>query len=307
MSLLNCVSVFSETNLSGKSFWTGCPMDSHYAIWPSYALMNKGLYRNIRSARLLSSPLADTTLLLFLGAPSIEGQILDFTEFTGSFLQITNAQSGNPLDLPVLGPFTTALAVIAPHQENKREFRISARDEFVSQLNNLVSANLSDSPAQLVGAPIITLNIDLDRSTLYWYFVLQVCLPLKVDYFTAHYDASITLDTRLFVLNHTLECAIYFHSVWAEDGYWQGKIENELETRFVNNLSSINRSLQNAIDTEMQKLGSPKLQGVYLLPGKQSIPGKKSDLIPAGTPGFSGPAGMSYCPKWDDVTIVFEL
>jgi hypothetical protein len=262
----------------------GVSRTTRYQRASQAALSDRDLWRRISSARLFSSTDADTTLILF-GFPV---PFVNFPDYTGSFIQFTNARSGSELNVNVpgsLNDLTDSLLLVATNRGP--ETRLSFRDLFLSRWRTTIDSKLSGG-AKRSGDPTLTWEMfpegisHLNPERIYLKIHQQ--LDIEIDWWP-DYEASITYHIFLF-LNSAgrLRGSVARWAYWIEGGAKADDIEDRLAPAVIAGMDDLNSQLSSTLDVLPFTF-----TGLYYLPGRQLTP------APTGTL-----TGMTT----DDVTIV---
>ncbi len=283
MSISVLASVFQHSNQGGRMALYGVSRTTRYQRASESDLDSRDLWRQISSARLLSSTEADTTLIL-CGFPV---SFYNPPNYTGSYVQFTNARSGADFNVNLpgsLNDLTDSLLLVATNRGP--ETRLSFRDLFLQRWRTTIDSKLSGG-AKRSGDPILTWEMFpegisyLDPQRIY--LKVHQKLDIEIDWWP-DYEASITYHILLFLSSGRLRGNVARWAYWIEGGAKADDIEEELAPAVIAGMNDLNAQLATA-------LGAIPITftDLYYLPGRQ--------LAPAQTGTLSG---------WttDDVTIV---
>jgi len=287
MPITVLASVFSGPNQTGTSRVYGVGTSGRYFRVRRSTLSAAGLRAQISSATLYSSPTSHTTLLLF-GFP---GGFLTLPDFTGAFVQLTNAISGQEFDTnlaPNFDNMATSLLLVRTAKAN--EIRVSFRDIFLTKWKSVIDAALSGG-AKRHGDPTLTWEMFplavsyLDSSLMY--LKIHQRLDIEIDWWP-DYEATITYHIFLYLdgAKHVRGFVARW-AYWIEGGVKSDDIEDKLRPAVIAGANTLNAELGSALNL----LSFLPFSELYYLPGRQ--------LTPAPTGALNG---WTY----DDVTIVLQ-
>jgi hypothetical protein len=284
VSISVLASVFEHSNQAGRMALYGVSRTTRYQRATEDGLSDRDLWRRISSARLFSSREADTTLIL-CGFPVL---FYNPPNYTGVFVQFTNARSGSDMNVNVPGSFndvTDSLLLVATNRG--AETRLSFRDLFLERWKTTIDSKLSGG-AKRAGDPTLTWEMfpegisHLDPNRMYLKVHQQ--LDIEIDWWP-DYEASITYHIFLF-LNSSgrLRGGVARWAYWIEGGAKADDIEDRLAPAVIAGMDDLNSQLSSTLNALPFTFSD-----LYYLPGRQLTP------APTGTlTGFTS----------DDVTIV---
>jgi hypothetical protein len=152
VSISVLASAFEHSNQGGRMALYGVSRTTRYQRASESDLDGRGLWRAISSVRLLSSNDADTTLIL-CGFPV---SFYNPPNYTGNFIQFTNARSGGDFNQNLPGGFNDLIDSLLLVKTNRgSETRLSFRDLFLSRWKTTIDSKLSGG-AKRDGDPILT-------------------------------------------------------------------------------------------------------------------------------------------------------
>jgi hypothetical protein len=284
VSISVLASVHQHANQAGRMALYGVSRTTRYQRASELALDDRALWRQISSARLFSSSDADTTLILF----AFPVPFLNFPNYTGTFVQYTNARSGSDLNVNVpsaLNDLTDSLLLVKTNRGT--EIRLSFRDLFLSRWRTTIDSKLSGG-AKRDGDPVLTWEMFpegisfLDPARIY----LKVHQPLDIEIdWWPDYEASITYHLLLSLSGSgRLRGQVARWAYWIEGGAKADDIEDRLRPAVIAGMDDLDSQLSTILG------GIPTtFTDLYYLPGRQ--------LLPAGTGTLEGSTA-------EDVTIV---
>jgi hypothetical protein len=285
MSAAVIASVYQDLNGGGTSLTYCAGAAGRYHRVPETELAGAGLDKQLSSARLLSAPDADTTLVLF-GWPFF----FSLGDYAGPFLQLSNTMSSADLDVNFtdhqFNDAASSLLLVATNRGS--EYRLSFRDQFLDLWNTTIDAELGGD-ANRKGDPILTWEMFpasvsyLDPSSMYLKIVqeLNINVPAWPDY-----DATITYHIFLYVdSGGHVRGYVARWAFWVEDGVKHDQIADRLRPKVISGMSDVDTKLGD----QLNALSGFQVKDLYYLPGRQ--------LTPTPTGAIAG-------STWDDVTIV---
>lgn len=278
--------VYQHINRGGTSLTYCAGAPARYHRVPETELAGASLDKQLSSARLVSTPDTDTTLMLF-GWPFF---FFSLGDYNGPFIQLTNVKSSGDLDVNFTdhGFNDAASSILLAATNRGGEFRLSFRDQFLNTWNSTIDAKLG-SDANRKGDPVLTWEMFpasvsyLDASSMY----LKVAQQLNINVPAwPDYDASITYHIFLYVDSaRHVRGYVARWAYWVEGGIKSGQIADRLKPKVISGMDDVNAKLGEKLDA----LSAFTVKDLYYLPGRQ--------LAPAGTGVISG-------NTWEDVTIV---